>query len=76
VFFTDTPVRNFADAKASETSRFPAFFHALLDGGVYPPPSAYEAWFVNAAMDDAAFEIISAALPAAARAAAASEETK
>ncbi len=70
VFFTEEPVRDFASAKASRTDRFPAFFHALLAGGVYPPPSAYEAWFVNTAMDDAAFEIIEAALPAAAEAAA------
>ncbi|GAB1508307.1 glutamate-1-semialdehyde 2,1-aminomutase [Actinophytocola sp. KF-1] len=70
VFFTESPVRNFAEAKASDTGRFPAFFHALLDGGVYAPPSAFEAWFVNAAMDDEAFDIISAAMPAAARAAA------
>ena len=74
VFFTDRPVRNFAAAKASATWRYPAFFHALLDRGVYPPPSAFEAWFVNAAMDDAAFEIIAAALPAAAAAAAAASE--
>ena len=46
------------------------FFHALLERGVYAPPSAYEAWFVNAAMDDAAFDVIAAALPAAAEAAA------
>jgi glutamate-1-semialdehyde 2,1-aminomutase len=70
VFFTTEPVRDFAAAKASETGRFPAFFHALLDRGVYPPPSAFEAWFVNAAMDDEAFDVIAAALPAAARAAA------
>jgi glutamate-1-semialdehyde 2,1-aminomutase len=76
VFFTDAPVTNFAEAKASGTARFPAFFHALLDAGVYAPPSAFEAWFVNAAMDDDAFEIIGAALPAAARAAAASEVTE
>jgi len=69
VFFTESPVRNFAEAKASDTGRFPAFFHALLERGVYAPPSAFEAWFVNAAMDDDAFEIIGAALPAAARAA-------
>jgi glutamate-1-semialdehyde 2,1-aminomutase len=69
VFFTESPVRNFAEAKASDTGRFPAFFHALLDRGVYAPPSAFEAWFVNAAMDDDAFEIIEAALPAAAQAA-------
>ncbi|SFW48207.1 glutamate-1-semialdehyde 2,1-aminomutase [Amycolatopsis australiensis] len=70
VFFGEQPVRNYAEAQASETWRFPPFFHALLDGGVYGPPSAYEAWFVNAAMDDEAFSVIEAALPAAARAAA------
>jgi glutamate-1-semialdehyde 2,1-aminomutase len=71
VFFSPTPVTSYAEAKAAETWRFPAFFHALLDRGVYPPPSAFEAWFVNAAMDDAAFEVIGAALPHAAAAAAA-----
>ncbi len=70
VFFTDSPVTNFAEAKASETWRFPAFFHALLDAGVYAPPSAFETWFVSAALDDAAFDRIADALPAAARAAA------
>ncbi|EHY89952.1 glutamate-1-semialdehyde-2,1-aminomutase [Saccharomonospora azurea NA-128] len=73
VFFTDTPVRDYASAAASETWRFKPFFHALLEAGVYPPPSAFEAWFVNAAMDDAAFELIEAALPKAAQAAAAAE---
>jgi glutamate-1-semialdehyde 2,1-aminomutase len=71
VFFTENRVRDYAGAQAAETWRFPAFFHALLDAGVYPPPSAYEAWFVNAAMDDAAFDVIEKALPAAAQAAAA-----
>jgi len=70
VFFGEAPVRDYAGAQASETWRYPAFFHALLDAGVYGPPSAYEAWFVNAAMDDEAFSVIEAALPAAARAAA------
>ena len=70
VFFTDAPVTDFASAKASETWRYPSFFHALLDAGVYPPCSAFEAWFVSAALDDAAFDRIAAALPAAARAAA------
>jgi glutamate-1-semialdehyde 2,1-aminomutase len=73
VFFTGEsgdPVTDFASARASETFRFPPFFHALLDGGVYPPPSAFETWFVSAALDDDAFERIAAALPAAARAAA------
>ncbi|HQE15687.1 MAG TPA: glutamate-1-semialdehyde 2,1-aminomutase, partial [Mycobacterium sp.] len=73
VFFTDEPVTDFAAARASETWRFPAFFHALLDGGVYAPPSAFETWFVSAALDDDAFALIEAALPAAARAAATAE---
>ncbi|MEV0297957.1 glutamate-1-semialdehyde 2,1-aminomutase [Nocardia sp. NPDC050710] len=71
VFFADRPVTDYAAAKASETWRFPAFFHALLDAGVYAPPSAFEAWFVSAALDEDAFDRIAAALPAAAHAAAA-----
>lgn len=70
VFFADRPVTDFASARASETWRFPAFFHALLDAGVYPPPSAFETWFVSTVLDDEAFERIAAALPGAARAAA------
>lgn len=74
VFFTEQPVQDYAGAAATQTWRFPPFFHTLLEHGVYPPPSAFEAWFVNAAMDDAAFEIIEAALEPAARAAAAAEQ--
>jgi glutamate-1-semialdehyde 2,1-aminomutase len=74
VFFTDEPVRDFAGARASQTWRFPPFFHALLDAGVYPPPSAFETWFVSSVLDDEAFERIADALPGAARAAA--EATK
>ncbi|MDT5400195.1 MAG: glutamate-semialdehyde -aminomutase [Mycobacterium sp.] len=70
VFFSDQPVVDFATARATETWRFPAFFHALLDAGVYPPCSAFETWFVSTALNDDAFERIAAALPAAARAAA------
>ncbi|GAB7144904.1 glutamate-1-semialdehyde 2,1-aminomutase [Mycobacterium riyadhense] len=69
VFFADQPVTDFASARASETWRYPAFFHALLDAGVYPPCSAFEAWFVSAALDEAAFDRIAQALPVAARAA-------
>ena len=70
VFFSEAPVTDFASAHNSQTWCYPAFFHALLDAGVYPPCSAFEAWFVSAALDDAAFDRISDALPAAARAAA------
>jgi glutamate-1-semialdehyde 2,1-aminomutase len=74
VFFTDRPVRDLADVQASDTWRYKPFFHAMLDNGVYLPPSAFEAWFVSAAHDDAALDRIAAALPAAAKAAAAAEK--
>ncbi len=70
VFFAEKPVTDFAAAQAAETFRYKPFFHTMLDAGVYLPPSAFEAWFVNAAMDDAALARIADALPAAARAAA------
>jgi glutamate-1-semialdehyde 2,1-aminomutase len=63
-------VHDYAGAQAAATWRFPAFFHALLARGVYPPPSAFEAWFVSAALDDDCWQVIADALPAAARAAA------
>jgi glutamate-1-semialdehyde 2,1-aminomutase len=70
VFFAEKPVTDFAAARAAETFRYRPFFHAMLDAGVYLPPSAYEAWFVNAAMDEDALARIADALPGAARAAA------
>ncbi len=73
VFFTDGPVHDYAAAQAAQNWRFPPFFHALLERGVYAPPSPFEAWFVSAALDDDAFAVIEAALPAAAQAAAAAE---
>ena len=60
---------------------FPAFperrdfdVHAMLERGVYLPPSAYEAWFLSAAHDQAALDVVLAALPAAAAAAAQAQE--
>ncbi|MGH6654555.1 MAG: glutamate-1-semialdehyde 2,1-aminomutase [Actinocrinis sp.] len=70
VFFTDEPVHDYDTAKRQDTERFKAFFHAMLAGGVYLPPSAFEAWFVSGAHDAGAIERIAAALPVAARAAA------
>jgi len=69
VFFTDGPVRDYDDAQRQDTAAYAAFFHAMLDRGVYLPPSAYEAWFVSSAHDDAAVETILDALPGAAAAA-------
>ncbi|WP_030548365.1 glutamate-1-semialdehyde 2,1-aminomutase [Streptomyces albus] len=71
VFFTEEDVTDYATAKTQAVHRFTAFFHAMLAHGVYLPPSAFESWFVSTAHDAAAVERIAAALPAAARAAAA-----
>jgi glutamate-1-semialdehyde 2,1-aminomutase len=48
IFFTDAPqVTDYAQATACDQDRFRAFFHAMLDLGVYLAPSAYEAGFVS-----------------------------
>jgi glutamate-1-semialdehyde 2,1-aminomutase len=70
IFFTGNDVPDFGAAKTQNTNAFRAYFHAMLSGGVYLPPSAFEAWFVSAAIDDLALEQIAVAAPAAARAAA------
>ncbi|HEU4512153.1 MAG TPA: glutamate-1-semialdehyde 2,1-aminomutase [Nocardioidaceae bacterium] len=72
VFFVEedvTSVPNFAVASTQRTDRFKAFFHAMLERGVYLPPSAFEAWFLTAAHDGKAVDRIVTALPEAARAA-------
>jgi glutamate-1-semialdehyde 2,1-aminomutase len=66
---TDQAVRDFGEAHGQSAAAYAAYFHAMLEQGVYLPPSPYEAWFVSAAHDDEAVERIAAALPAAARAA-------
>jgi glutamate-1-semialdehyde 2,1-aminomutase len=74
VFFVEDgvdAVPNFAVAAGQNLDRFKAFFHAMLDQGVYLPPSAFEVWFLSAAHDDRTLDRVVSALPAAARAAAA-----
>ena len=77
VFFTDAAggslgaVTDFEGAKRQDLFRYAAFLHAMLDRGVYLPPSAFESWFLSAAHDDDALARVVDALPAAARAAAA-----
>jgi glutamate-1-semialdehyde 2,1-aminomutase len=46
VFFREEPVRDFAEAKASDAHAYAAFFRRLLEQGVYLPPSQFEAMFV------------------------------
>jgi glutamate-1-semialdehyde 2,1-aminomutase len=68
VFFTATPVRDYATALQSDVKRFAKFFHACLDRGVYLPPSAYETAFLSTAHEGAAVaracEIMTAAINA------------
>ncbi|MBA7715665.1 Glutamate-1-semialdehyde 2,1-aminomutase [subsurface metagenome] len=48
-FFTDRPVRNFADVQSTNIKQFKRFFAEMLEQGVYLAPSAYEAMFVSLA---------------------------
>ncbi len=75
VFFVpdERQVRDYDDARTQDVAAHTAFFHSMLAQGVYLPPSAFEAWFVSAALDDDAVGHVLAALPAAARAAAAAQ---
>lgn len=74
VRFADGEGHNFSDMKQADTFRYAPFFHALLDNGVYAPPSVFETWFVSAALTDDDFDRIEAALKPAAQAAAAAQK--
>lgn len=52
VFFTAMPVGDFEDASTTDKALYGRLFHGLLKRGVYLPPSALEAWFLNAAHTD------------------------
>lgn len=49
IFFAPEPVRNYADAKRSDTRRYARFFREMLDRGIFLAPSQFEAAFVSAA---------------------------
>jgi glutamate-1-semialdehyde 2,1-aminomutase len=57
VFFSESPVQDFAGASGADTEAYGRFCRALLDRGVYPPPSQFEAWFPSLAHDDGAVEL-------------------
>lgn len=50
VFFSETPVTDFASAQRADHGRFKKYFHALLSRGIYLPPSGYESYFLNDAL--------------------------
>jgi glutamate-1-semialdehyde 2,1-aminomutase len=66
VFFSPGPVGNYADARGADHARYATFFHAMLDEGVYLPPSGYEGWFLSTAHGESEIErTIDAAVRAA-----------
>ncbi|PWT74057.1 MAG: glutamate-1-semialdehyde-2,1-aminomutase [Bacteroidetes bacterium] len=50
IHFSDHPVVDFATASSANIDRFRKFFHAMLQKGIYLPPSAFESWFLNNAI--------------------------
>ena len=57
VFFTPQPVSDYAGAASADLAAFGAFARALLERGVYPPPSQFEAWFPSLAHTEADVEL-------------------
>lgn len=56
VFFTSHPIRNYQDAKKSDTKQYGAFFREMLSRGIFLAPSQFEAAFISAAHTDADIE--------------------
>jgi glutamate-1-semialdehyde 2,1-aminomutase len=72
VFMTADPVQAYDDARRQDTAAYARFFHAMLERGVYLPPSAFEAWFVSITHGpDEVEHVLAAAAEAAEQAAAA-----
>jgi glutamate-1-semialdehyde 2,1-aminomutase len=53
VFFSESPVRDYDDARACDTDRYASFCRAMLERGIYLPPSQFEAWFPSLAHSEA-----------------------
>jgi glutamate-1-semialdehyde 2,1-aminomutase len=64
-FFTSSPVTNYEEAATSDTARFGRFHRAMLDAGIWLPPSQYEAAFLGTAHGPAEVEATVAAARAA-----------
>lgn len=73
LFFSARPIGNFEDAKAADRERHAAFYRAMLERGIWLPPSQFEAWFVSLAQDEVA---VDRTLMAAAEALAATDPRK
>jgi glutamate-1-semialdehyde 2,1-aminomutase len=73
VLMTDRPVGDYDAARGQDTAAYARFFHAMLERGVYLPPSAFEAWFVSTAHGAEEVETVLAAAASAAEVAAAAQ---
>ncbi|NIJ45398.1 glutamate-1-semialdehyde 2,1-aminomutase [Wenyingzhuangia heitensis] len=49
-FFASNEIKNFADAQKSDTKKFAKFFWAMIENGVFLPPSQFEAWFLSSSL--------------------------
>jgi glutamate-1-semialdehyde 2,1-aminomutase len=56
LFFSEQPVVDYEGAKRCDGERYGAFCRAMLDRGIYLPPSQFEAWFPSLAHDEAHLE--------------------
>ncbi len=64
-FFSTGPVRDFAGAKRTDREAYQRFFHAMLEAGIYLPPSPFEAAFASSVHGEAELEVLETALEAA-----------
>jgi len=68
LFFAEGPVVDYETARGADHEAYARFFHAMLDRGVYLPPSGYEGWFLSATHGEKeAGEILDAARAAISR---------
>jgi len=75
VFMTADAVDGYDGARRQDTAAYARFFHAMLERGVYLPPSAFEAWFVSITHGPAEVEHVLAAAAEAAEQAAAAQRS-
>jgi glutamate-1-semialdehyde 2,1-aminomutase len=61
-FFSETPVRTYAEARRTDREGYSRFFHAMLSAGVYLPPSPYEAAFTSTVHRERELEMLEHAL--------------
>jgi glutamate-1-semialdehyde 2,1-aminomutase len=76
VFMTTQAVERYDDARRQDTAAYARFFHAMLERGVYLPPSAFEAWFVSTAHGRSDVDKVLAAAAEAAEVAAAAQRSE